>query len=151
MRPKEHGHHADEMPVIFRSRTRTTVLAAVCAALLSSCAGGRERSEIAVPRLPPLSVPPHAELMPPQEGEPHPSSNVLQHQTLDVLLGGPSPRSEIERQVLSHAGKAAPGIRSGIGDLQTHTVAKGRITQNLLAAPPGDGRVAQAFVPNEQP
>ncbi|RYD90205.1 MAG: DUF3035 domain-containing protein, partial [Sphingomonadales bacterium] len=48
------------------------------------------------------------------------------------------------RDTISRAGQAAPGIRSTVGDVQTYTVAKGRVTRDILAAPEGDGQVAQA-------
>ena len=139
------------MPLMRTCTTQVIVLAVAGAAILSSCASSRERPEIAVQRLPLLVVPPDFELLPPQPGEPRPSRSALQDQTLDVVFGGPSRRSEVERDILSHAGTAAAGIRSEIGDLRTHTAAKGRITQNILAAPPGEGRVAQAFIGDVRP
>ena len=67
--------------------------------------------------------------------------------TLDALFGGPAPRSQVEAAALSRAGEAAPGIRSSVGDPKTQTVAKGRVTRDILAAPQGDGGSAQAVIP----
>jgi hypothetical protein len=50
----------------------------------------------------------------------------------------------VERNTVGRAGTAAPSIRSTVGDPQTFTVAKGDVTQDILAAPQGDGREAQA-------
>jgi hypothetical protein len=123
-------------------------LATATTTLLSACGGGglynRQRpDEFAVQRQTPLVVPPDFALTPPGQGEPRPADRALQQQTLDVLFGGPSPRSEIEKNTISQAGDAVPGIRSSVGDLATHTVAKGSITRDILAAPEGDGREAQ--------
>jgi len=40
--------------------------------------------------------------------------------------------------------RGAPGIRSSVGDTGTNTVAKGEVTRDIIAAPQGDGREAQA-------
>ena len=45
------------------------------------------------------------------------------------------------------AGAADPGIRSTVADSGTNTVAKGDVTRDILAAPEGDGREAQAKTP----
>ena len=83
-------------------------------------------------------------LTPPQQGAPRPVETNSQQQTLDALFGGPSPRSEVEKNTIGRAGTAAPGIRSTVGDNNTNTVAKGEITRDIVAAPQGDGREAQA-------
>ena len=121
------------------------------AATLSACGStglfDRDRpDEFAVQRQTPLVVPPDFALTPPQQGEPRPAERTLQQQTLDALFGGPSARSPIESNAVSRAGAAAPGIRSSVGDTQTHTVAKGQLTRDILAAPEGDGREAQTAV-----
>jgi hypothetical protein len=127
-------------------------LAAAGIALLSGCgtSGGllnRDRpDEFAVQRQSPLVVPPDFALKPPQQGVPRPAEETLQGQTLDALFGGPAQRSEVEKNALSMAGTSDPSIRSTVGDTQTHTVAKGRVTQQLLAAPEGDGQNAQAKI-----
>lgn len=99
--------------------------------------------EFAVQRQAPLVVPPDFALTPPQPGAPRPTDAGGQQQTLDALFGGTAPRSEIERNAVSRAGTAAPGIRSAVGDPQTNTVAKGDVTRDIIAAPQGDGREAQ--------
>ena len=137
------------MRILTKPRVQALILATAGAGLLSACGGGglfnRERpDEFAVQRQTPLVVPPDFALTPPQEGQPRPSERALQDQTLDALFGGPATRSAIERDTISHAGKAEPGIRSTVGDFDTNTVAKGRVTRDILAAPEGDGQVAQA-------
>jgi hypothetical protein len=125
------------------------ILVAAASTLLAGCGGGglfnRDRpAEFAVQRQSPLVVPPDFALTPPQQGAPRPSVTSTQQQTLDALFGGPAPRSDVERNTIGRAGTAVPGIRSSAGDHQTHTVAKGEITRDILAAPQGDGREAQA-------
>ena len=66
---------------------------------------------------------------------------------MEAIFGGPAPRSGVETSALDRAGTAAPGIRSSIGDPQTNTVAKGRVTRDIIAAPEGDGPNAQAVIP----
>jgi hypothetical protein len=127
-------------------------LAGAGIALLSGCgtSGGllnRDRpDEFAVQRQSPLVVPPDFALKPPQQGVPRPAEETLQGQTLDALFGGPAQRSEVEKSALSMAGTSDPSIRSTVGDTGTNTVAKGRVTQQILAAPEGDGRDAQAKI-----
>jgi len=130
----------------------TIVLVALGASLLASCGGGgvlgRERpDEFAVQRQAPLVIPPDFALTPPQPGAPRPNDSNVQQQTLDALFGGPAPRSEVEQATIGQAGAAAPGIRSAVGDPQTHTVGKGALTRDIVAAPQGDGREAQAVIP----
>lgn len=136
---------------ISKKTAAALILATGGAALLSACGGGglfnRQRpDEFAVQRQTPLVVPPDFALTPPKEGEPRPSERALQDQTLDALFGGPSARSDIESNAISRAGEAAPGIRSSVGDVRTNTVAKGRVTQDILSAPEGDGREAQTVI-----
>jgi hypothetical protein len=118
-------------------------------AMLAGCGGGglfnRQRpDEFAVQRQSPLVVPPDFALVPPQQGAPRPTESTTQQKTLDALFGGPAPRSDIETNTISRAGTSTPGIRSDVGDSKTNTVAKGAVTRNILAAPQGDGRSAQA-------
>ncbi len=127
------------------------LLATAGAVLVSACGSSglfnRDRpNEFAVQRQAPLVVPPDFALTPPKEGEPRPAERALQQQTLDALFGGPSERSDLERNTISRAGEAAPGIRSSVGDLETNTVAKGRVTRDILSAPEGDGREAQTAI-----
>lgn len=130
---------------------KTTALALLTAAsaMLAGCGSSglfnRDRpDEFAVQRQTPLVVPPDFALTPPQPGAPRPADRSTQQQAMDALFGGPAPRSEVEKNTIGRAGQAAPGIRSSVGDPNTFTVAKGEVTRDILAAPQGDGREAQA-------
>lgn len=133
-------------------KTTALIIAAATSALLAGCGGGglfnRERpDEFAVQRQSPLVVPPDFALTPPQQGAPRPTEGKgAQQQTLDALFGGPAPRSDVEKNTIGRAGASAPGIRSTVGDTGTNTVAKGEVTRDILSAPQGDGREAQAAV-----
>jgi Protein of unknown function (DUF3035) len=121
------------------------------AVMLSACGStgllNRNRpDEFAVQRQSPLVVPPDFSLSPPKQGEPRPTDDSLQQQTLDALFGGPQARSDIEKSTLGLAGTAAPAIRSTVGDPATYTVAKGQVTRSILAAPEGDGQAAQTSI-----
>ncbi|PEQ12057.1 hypothetical protein B2G71_12980 [Novosphingobium sp. PC22D] len=136
-----------------RMISKTGSLALVCAGglLLSGCGStglfNRDRpDEFAVQRQTPLIVPPDFSLTPPKPGEPRPTDRALQEQTLDALFGGPSARSDVEKDAIAKAGSSAPGIRSNVGDFSTNTVSKGQVTQQILAAPEGDGRDAQTKI-----
>jgi hypothetical protein len=129
-------------------KLKTVLLLASAGAMLASCGGNgvfnRERpDEFAVQRQAPLVVPPDFSLT----GAPRPSEGTAAEQALEALFGGPQPRSEIERSTLDRAGRAAPGIRSQAGDPATNTVAKGRVTRDIIAAPEGDGANAQTLIP----
>lgn len=133
------------------TKLRALILAGAVTAMLAACGGGgvftRERpNEFAVQRQSPLVVPPDFALKPPRPGEPRPSERSLEQQTLEALFGGPAQRSAVESNTISRAGEAAPGIRSNVGDFETNTVAKGRVTRDILAAPEGDGREAQTSI-----
>jgi hypothetical protein len=138
-----------------RQRTQNfanLILLAAGAATLAGCGStglfDRERpDEFAVQRQAPLVVPPDFNLVPPAPGAPRPSDNTASQQALDALFGGPAPRSGVETSALDQAGSAAPGIRSQVGDTDTHTVDKGAVTRNIISAPQGDGREAQAVIP----
>lgn len=129
------------------------IVLAGAATLLAGCgtSGGlfnRDRpDEFAVQRQAPLVVPPDFALTPPAPGAPRPADNATAQQALDALFGGSAPRSDVEKTTISRAGTAAPGIRSDVGDPGTNTVAKGQLTRDILAAPQGDGREAQAVIP----
>ncbi len=121
-------------------------------AMLAGCGGSgifnRDRpDECAVQRQAPLVVPPDFNLVPPSPGAPRPAEGTASEQALDALFGGPAPRSSVETSALDRAGSAAPGIRSTVGDPATNTVAKGRATRDIIAAPEGDGQFAQAVIP----
>ena len=124
------------------------------AVLLAACGGGggvfnRERpDEFAVQRQAPLVVPPDFTLTPPAPGAPRPAEGTASEQALEALFGGPAPRSKLEASVIDRAGSSAPGIRSVVGDNDTNTVAKGRVTRDIIAAPEGDGASAAAVIPS---
>ena len=135
------------MPTVLKSAILATATLS-----LAACGGGglfdRDRpDEFAVQRQAPLVVPPDFNLVPPSDGAPRPAAGTASEQALDALFGGPAPRSGVETSVLDRAGEAAPGIRSAIGSEQTNTVAKGRLTRDIIAAPEGDGQGAQAVIP----
>ena len=122
------------------------------AALLAGCGSGgvlnRERpDEFAVQRQAPLVVPPDFALVPPVPGAPRPAEGTAAQQALEALFGGPAPRSPVETSALQRAGHADQGIRSAVGDPDTHTVDKGSTTRTIIAAPEGDGQDASATVP----
>lgn len=132
---------------------KSVILLASGCAMLAACGGSgifnRDRpDEFAVQRQAPLVVPPDFSLTPPAPGAPRPAEGTASEQALEALFGGPAPRSEIETSALDRAGSAAPGIRSQIGDPGTNTVAKGRVTRDIIAAPEGDGPNAQTLIPS---
>ncbi|WP_114521107.1 DUF3035 domain-containing protein [Altererythrobacter sp. ZODW24] len=134
-------------------KTTSFALLAASAAMLAGCGSSglmnRDRpDEFAVQRQAPLVVPPDFSLTPPTPGAPRPAEGSASEQALDVLFGGPAPRSAVETSALDRAGPAMPGIRSAVGDPDTNTVAKGRVTQDIVAAPEGDGQAAQAVIPS---
>ncbi|PLK25379.1 DUF3035 domain-containing protein [Porphyrobacter sp. TH134] len=131
------------------------ILLAGTSAMLAACGGGgggvfnRERpDEFAVQRQAPLVVPPDFTLTPPAPGAPRPAEGSASEQALEALFGGPAPRSRVEASVIDRAGSAAPGIRSQVGDTGTNTVAKGRTTRDIIAAPEGDGQSATTVIPS---
>lgn len=135
-------------------KTAPLFLLAGAATLLTACGGGggvfdRARpDEFAVQRQAPLVVPPDFTLTPPAPGAPRPAEGTASEQALDALFGGPAPRSRVEASVLDRAGRADPSIRSQVGDTGTNTVAKGRITRDIIAAPEGDGQSASTVIPS---
>ena len=128
------------------------ILAIATTAALAGCANGglfhTGPDEFAVQRQATLVVPPDFALTPPTQGAPQPTARTTQQDTLDAMFGGPAPRSDVEKSALNRAGAPAPSIRSTVGDPQTHTADKGPITRDILSAPQGDGREAQANVPS---
>lgn len=130
----------------------TLILLGAASMALSACGGSgvfnRERpDEMAVQRQAPLVVPPDFALEPPQEGAPRPSEGSASQKALEAMFGTPAPRSGLETSALDKAGDADPGIRSSVGDMATHTVQKGTVTRDILAAPQGDGQAARAVIP----
>lgn len=121
------------------------------AVLLSACGStglfNRDRpDEFAVQRQAPLVIPPDFALVPPAPGTPRPTESGTAQQAQDALFGPPQPRSSVETSVGTRSGQAAPSIRSTVGDPATATVAKGAVTRDIVAAPEGDGREAQATI-----
>ena len=119
--------------------------------LLSACGGSglfnRARpDEFAVQRQAPLVIPPDFSLTPPAPGAPRPLDGSTAQQAQDALFGPPSARSAVESAIDNKAGIAAPSIRSTVGDPGTATVSKGSVTRDIIGAPQGDGREAQAAV-----
>ncbi|HMT47760.1 MAG: hypothetical protein RL702_1639 [Pseudomonadota bacterium] len=135
------------------SKTPALIVLTGAAALLAGCGSsgllGRERpDEFAVQRQAPLVVPPDFALVPPAPGAPRPSDTSASQQAQDALFGPAQPRSAVETAIDNRAGVAAPSIRSTVGDPATNTVAKGAVTRDIVAAPEGDGREAQASAGN---
>ena len=131
---------------------RKIVLVALSCSMLAACGSGgilnRERpDEFAVQRQAPLVVPPDFSLTPPAPGAPRPIEGTASDQALDALFGGPAQRSAVETSAIDRAGVAEPGIRTSVGDPQTNTVAKGRVTRDIIAATEGDGQGASAVIP----
>jgi hypothetical protein len=119
------------------------------ATLLAGCGSSglfnRDRpDEFAVQRQAPLVIPPDFALTPPAPGAPRPSDRSTAQQAQDALFGPPAPRSSVETTAGNRAGTAAASIRTTVGDPKTNTVAKGDVTRDIVAAPQGDGREAQA-------
>ncbi len=132
---------------------KTAILLASTGAMLAGCGGSgvfnRDRpDEFAVQRQAPLVVPPDFNLEPPAPGTPRPAEGAASEQALEALFGGPAARSQVETSALDRAGASDPGIRSQVGDPDTNTVAKGRVTRDIIAAPEGDGASAQAVIPS---
>lgn len=130
----------------------TLILVVAGSAALAGCGGGgvfnRDRpDEMAVQRQAPLAVPPDFALEPPQPGAPRPAEGSSSQKALEALFGAPDPRSGLETSALDRAGASDPGIRSSVGDEKTHTVSKGTVTRDILAAPQADGDSARALIP----
>ncbi|MBB3911720.1 DUF3035 domain-containing protein [Sphingomonas desiccabilis] len=102
--------------------------------------------EFAVARQAPLVIPPDYALVPPQPGAPRPQEVGASTQALQAMFGGQAQRSASERAALTQAGgndAADAGIRSGLADPNTAVVDKGSTTQDIVAAPEGDGEAAR--------
>jgi type II secretory pathway component HofQ len=119
-------------------------------AMLSACGGtslfNRDRpDEMAVSRQPPLVIPPDFALTPPAPGTAAAQQSNLQQQALEAMFGGTAPRSAAETSALRQAGRslAEVGIRSSVGDTETQVIDKGTTTQDIVAAPEGDGQFAR--------
>jgi hypothetical protein len=128
---------------------------------LSGCASGRNIGQAlwdwdirgnqaaaapATSRAAPLVVPPDFALEPTPAAAIRPTDGG-QEQVLEAMFGGVAPRSAAERAISTTPGAAEMGIRSSVGDPNTNTVNKGSVTRDIIAAPEGDGQVAQAVIP----
>jgi hypothetical protein len=134
-------------------KSAPVILLACCSGLLAACGSSgifnRDRpDEFAVQRQAPLVVPPDFTLSPPAPGAPRPNESSASDQALEALFGGPAPRSRVEASLLDRAGRADPSIRSTVGDTATNSVAKGRVTRDIIAAPEGDGQAARTMIPS---
>ena len=128
------------------------VLAGSATLMLSGCGASglfnRVRpDEFAVQRQAPLVVPPDFALTPPQPGAPRPSSHSGQQDALEAMFGT-AERSAVEKSAVGRAGAAEAGIRSTVADPKTNSVSKSDVTRDILNAPSGDGREAQARTGN---
>ena len=112
-----------------------------CAALRSS----NQLDEFAVARNAPLIIPPDYSLAPPVAGTAGVATDV-QQQAIDVIFGGPAPRSQGESTMLDAAGRdvAQIGIRSTAWDPDTRIVDKGPVTLSILSVPPSNSEIASA-------
>jgi hypothetical protein len=127
-----------------------TVLVLAAAVTTSGCAALKSRSrtpdEFAVARNAPLIIPPDFSLAPPVAGTAGLTPTEAQQQAIDVLFGGPAPRSPGEVSLLDAAGRndAQLGIRSQVWDPDTRMVDKGRTTLEILSAQNTSTNVASA-------
>ena len=136
------------------NRTTAILAASILATTLSACGSNslfnRDRpDEMMVSRQAPLVVPPDFSLTPPAPGTVRPGGETTAEQTLRALFGGASQRSASETQIIGSAdgARADPGIRSQVGSPDTQIGDKGLVVRDILAAPEGDGRDAQAAIP----
>jgi hypothetical protein len=129
---------------------RKLMTALALAAAVSGCANMKGRSktpdEFAVARNAPLIIPPDFSLAPPVAGTAGLSPTEAQQQAIDVLFGGPAPRSPGEVSLLDTAGRADAqmGIRSQVWDPDTRIVDKGPTTLQILTAANTSTNVASA-------
>src|SRR5437764_12099466 len=125
-----------------------TAFVLAAAVTTSGCAAlkGRTKTpdEFAVARNAPLIIPPDFNLAPPVAGTAGLSPGEAQQQAIDVLFGGPAPRSPGETSLLDAAGRdgAQIGIRSTEWDPDTRIADKGRTTLTLLHAAPAASTIA---------
>jgi Protein of unknown function (DUF3035) len=131
-------------------RKAFSALALVAMLATSGCATltakRRAPDEFAVARNAPLIIPPDFTLAPPVAGTQGLSAGEAQQQAIDVLFGGPAPRSAAETSLLDEAGRGdAPiGIRSTVWDPDTRIVDKGPTTLQIISAPPTHTNIASA-------
>jgi hypothetical protein len=133
-------------------------VALAAASLVAACgttggiANRNAPDEFAVTRNQPLVIPPDYALTPPRPGESVAQGVDSRAQALQVLFGGPAPRSEAEQQLLNQADRdaAAAGARTTASDPNTPVVDKGSVTQTIIAAPEGAGQEATVSTPQPQ-
>lgn len=131
-------------------RKAPIAIMAVAALATSGCAAltGKRKApdEFAVARNAPLIIPPDFTLAPPVAGTAGITAGEAQQQAIDVLFGGPAPRSPAEMSLLNDAGRGdAPiGIRSTVQDPDTRIVDKGPATVQILTAPAANTNIASA-------
>ena len=127
-----------------------TALVIAAAVTTSGCAALKGKraapDEFAVARNAPLIIPPDFSLAPPVAGTAGLSPADAQQQAIDVLFGGPAPRSPGEMSLLDAAGRndAQLGIRSPVWDPDTRIVDKGPATVQILTAGNTSTNVASA-------
>ena len=131
---------------------KSLIFALLPAIALSGCTlfrGSGGADEFAVARNAPLVIPPDFSLTPPVAGTATTGPADAQQQAIDVLFGGPAPRSQSETSLLDQAGRdrAAIGARSTAGDPDTQVVDLGPVTQTILSAQAADSQIASAQVP----
>ena len=119
--------------------------AAVATSGCATLRGDNQLDEFAVARNAPLIIPPDYSLAPPVAGTVGVATDV-QQQAVDVIFGGPAPRSQGEMSLLEQAGRniAQIGIRSNAWDPDTRIVDKGPVTLSILAVPPSNSEIASA-------
>ena len=127
-----------------------TALVIAAAVTTSGCAALKGKraapDEFAVARNAPLIIPPDFNLAPPVAGTAGLTPGEAQQQAIDVLFGGPAPRSPGETSMLDAAGRndAQFGIRSQVWDPDTRIVDKGPATLQILSAQNTSTNVASA-------
>ena len=134
-------------------RRLATASIVIAATGLAGCGAGgglfgrNAPDEYLVARQAPLVVPPEYSLVPPQPGAPS-GVDASQQQALEALFGGPAPRSSVESNVIGRAGegRSDAAIRSTVAAAEDFTVAKGALTQAIVAAPEGAGQEATAAI-----
>jgi hypothetical protein len=122
------------------------ITAALATTGCSMFRGRQSPDEFAVARNAPLIIPPDFNLAPPVAGTSGLTPADAQQQAIDVLFGGPAPRSLGEMSLLDAAGRdnAQIGIRSTAWDPDTRVVDKGPATLTILQAAPADSNIATA-------
>jgi hypothetical protein len=125
--------------------TAVLLAAAVSTTGCATLRGENQLDEFAVARNAPLIIPPDYSLAPPVAGTVSVATDV-QQQAVDVIFGGPAPRSQGEMSLLEQAGRniAQIGIRSTAWDPDTRIVDKGPVTLSILAVPPSNSEIASA-------